>query len=179
MKPSYLFSQITLFLLLSLSVFSCAGQSTPTSNSQTEVNQLDKLISTYTEYGKFNGTVLVAKEGKIMYQKGLGLANMEWKVPNQPNTKFRIGSITKQFTALLIMQLVAEKKLDLHTPISTYLPDYPKKNGNQITLHHLLTHTSGIPNSYSSPTPKINKPNMVIPIITLLNNWLVNFQACP
>lgn len=179
MKPSYLFSPIGLFLFLSFLVCSCAGQSTPNSSNQTEVSQLDKLISTYAEYGKFNGTILVAKEGKVMYQKGLGLANMEWNVPNQPNTKFRIGSITKQFTALLIMQLVAEKRLDLHTPISTYLPDYPEKNGDQITLHHLLTHTSGIPNSYSSPTPKINKPDLVIPDNYAPKQLVSEFSSLP
>jgi len=110
-----------------------------------KAEKIEELISTYVSYGKFNGSVLVAEEGKLIYKQGFGLANMEWDIPNQTNTKFKIASITKQFTAMLIMQLVAEKKLDLHTPISTYLPDYPKKNADRITLHHLLTHTSGTP----------------------------------
>jgi CubicO group peptidase (beta-lactamase class C family) len=76
---------------------------------------------------------------------------MEWNVPNQPDTKHRLGSITKQFTAMLIMQLVEQGKLKLDVPISTYLPEYPKKNGDIITIHHLLTHSSGIPNMTSFP----------------------------
>lgn len=127
------------------------------------MDELEKLIGTYAEYGEFNGAVLVAEEGKVIYQKGYGLANMEWEIPNQTDTKFRIGSITKQFTAMLIVQLAAENKLDLHTPISTYLPDYPKENGDRITLHHLLTHTAGVPNSYDSPIPKVKKPDLIIP----------------
>ena len=121
------------------------------SYGQTKVDKLDKLIGAYAEYGEFNGTVLVAEKGKVIYQKGFGLADMEWNVPNQPDTKFRLGSITKQFTSMLIMQLVEQGKLKLDVPISTYLPDYPKKNGEIITIHHLLTHSSGIPNITSFP----------------------------
>jgi len=114
--------------------------------AQTKVEQLEELLSTYEEYGKFNGSVLVSEQGKVIYKKGFGMANMEWDIPNQPNTKHRLGSITKQFTAMLILQLVSEGKLDLQAPITTYLPDYPKASGDIITSHHLLTHTSGIPN---------------------------------
>lgn len=119
--------------------------------AQTKVERIDKLISTYAEYGKFNGSVLVADNGKIIYKKGFGMANMEWDIPNQPNTKHRLGSITKQFTAMLVLQLVADGKLDLQAPITTYLPDYPKDKGDKITTHHLLTHTSGIPNYTAFP----------------------------
>ena len=111
------------------------------SYGQTKVDKLDKLISAYAEYGKFNGSVLVAEKGKVIYKKGFGLADMEWNIPNQPDTKHRLGSITKQFTSMLIMQLVEQGKLKLDVPISTYLPDYPKKNGDVITIHHLLTHS--------------------------------------
>jgi len=118
---------------------------------QAKVDKLDKLISVYAEYGKFNGSVLVAEKGKVIYKKGVGLADMEWNVPNQPDTKFRLGSITKQFTSMLIMQLVEQGKLKLDVPISAYLPDYPKKNGEIITIHHLLTHSSGIPDVTAFP----------------------------
>ncbi len=114
--------------------------------AQTKEAQIDELIGTYQEYGKFNGTVLISDQGKVIYKKGFGMANMEWDIPNQPNTKHRLGSITKQFTAMLILQLVAEGKLDLDEPITKYLPEYPKATGDIITTHHLLTHTSGIPN---------------------------------
>jgi CubicO group peptidase (beta-lactamase class C family) len=119
--------------------------------AQTKAEQIEKLLSTYVEYSKFNGSVLVSDQGKVIYKKGFGMANMEWNIPNQPNTKHRLGSITKQFTAMLILQLVAEGKLDLQAPITSYLPDYPKASGDIITSHHLLTHTSGIPNYTAFP----------------------------
>ncbi len=121
------------------------------SHGQSKVDKLDKLIRTYADYEKFNGSVLVAEKGNVIYKKGFGLADMEWNIPNQPDTKHRLGSITKQFTAMLIMQLVEQGKLKLDVPISTYLPDYPKKKGDVITLHHLLTHSSGTPNMTSFP----------------------------
>lgn len=113
--------------------------------------QIDQLLKKYAEYGQFNGSALVAEQGKPIYKKGFGMANMEWDIPNAPNTKHRLGSITKQFTAMLILQLAEQGKLKLDVPITTYLPDYPKGNGDQITIHHLLTHTSGIPNYTSFP----------------------------
>ena len=79
------------------------------------------------------------------------LANMEWDIANEPNTKFRLGSITKQFTSMLIMQLVAEGKIQLDEKMTNYLPDYRKDTGNQVNIHHLLTHTSGIPSYTSLP----------------------------
>lgn len=120
--------------------------------AQTKVEQIEALLSTYETFGKFNGSVLVSDQGKVIYKNGFGMANMEWDIPNQPNTKHRLGSITKQFTAMLILQLVAEGKLDLQAPINTYLTGYPKASGAIITTHHLLTHTSGIPNYTSFPT---------------------------
>ena len=120
-------------------------------NGQTKTEQLDELLNQYAEYGQFNGSVLVSENGEIIYKKGFGMANMEWDIPNQPNTKHRLGSITKQFTSMLIIQLVEQGKLKLDVPIITYLPDYPKPNGEKITIHHLLTHTSGIPNYTSFP----------------------------
>jgi Beta-lactamase len=75
------------------------------SYGQAKVDKLDKLISTYAEYGKFNGSVLVAEKGKVIYKKVFGLADMEWNIPSLPDTKHRLGSITKQFTSMLIMQM--------------------------------------------------------------------------
>jgi CubicO group peptidase (beta-lactamase class C family) len=118
---------------------------------QSKTEKLDKLIGAFAAEGQFNGSVLVAVKGKVIYKKGFGLANMEWNIPNQSDTKHRLGSITKQFTCMLIMQLVEQGKLKLDLPITTYLPDYPKKNGDIITIHHLMTHSSGIPNYTSFP----------------------------
>jgi CubicO group peptidase (beta-lactamase class C family) len=118
---------------------------------QTKAEQIDKLMNLYSDYGQFNGSILVADAGKVIYKKGFGMANMEWNIPNQPDTKHRLGSVTKQFTSMLILQLVEQGKLKLDAPITTYLPDYPKASGDKITIHHLLTHTSGIPNYTSFP----------------------------
>lgn len=115
-------------------------------HGQTKAEKIDKLVAMYAEYGQFNGSVLVSEKGNVIYKNGFGFANMEWNIPNQADTKFRLGSITKQFTAMAVMQLVEQGKLKLDVPISTYLPDYPKKNADIITVHHLLCHSSGIPN---------------------------------
>jgi len=118
---------------------------------QNKTESIDKLLNLYSSYGKFNGSVLVSDGGNIIYKKGFGMANMEWDMPNDTDTKFRLASITKQFTGTLIMQLVAEGKIDLQAPITTYLPDYPKETGDKVTVHHLLTHSSGIPSYTSLP----------------------------
>lgn len=89
--------------------------------------------------------MLVADNGRIVYEKGFGLANAEWNIPNAPKVKYRIGSVTKQFTSMLVMQLVQEKKLKLDGTVADYLPYYRKDTGSEVTIHHLLTHTSGIP----------------------------------
>jgi CubicO group peptidase (beta-lactamase class C family) len=122
-----------------------------TVTAQDKAAQIDQLLSKYNEYGQFNGSALVAEHGKIIFKKGYGQANMEWNIPNQPDTKFRLGSISKQFTAFLIVKLAEEGKIKLDKPITTYLPNYPKATGDKITVHNLLTHTSGIPNYTSFP----------------------------
>jgi len=119
--------------------------------AQDKSKQIDELLSKYNQYDQFNGSALVAENGKVIFKKGYGSANMEWNIPNHPDTKFRLGSITKQFTALLIVKLAEEGKIKLDVPITTYLPDYPKENGDKITINNLLTHTSGIPNYTSAP----------------------------
>ena len=93
----------------------------------------------------FSGSILIAREGKVLFSKGYGMANHELDVPNTPQTKFRLGSITKQFTAMAILILQQQGKLDVHDRIKKYLPDAPKA-WDEITIEHLLTHTSGIYN---------------------------------
>jgi len=119
--------------------------------SQSNSEKIDELVSSYYSLGKFNGTVLVAEKGEILLSKGYGYANFEWEIPNTPDTKFRIGSMTKQFTSMLIMQLYEEGKIDLHAPITCYLKYYRKETGDSITIHHLLTHMSGIPSFTDNP----------------------------
>jgi CubicO group peptidase (beta-lactamase class C family) len=119
--------------------------------AQDKAKQIEELLTKYNQYGQFNGSALVAENGKVILKKGFGSANIEWNIPNQPDTKFRLGSISKQFTAFLIVKLAEEGKLKLDVPVTTYLPNYPKATGDKITIHQLLTHTSGIPNYTSAP----------------------------
>lgn len=132
---------LTLFCLFALNV--CIGKP--------KAEQINKLMAFCYESGQFNGSLLVVEHGKVIYEKGFGLANMEWGIPNRSNTKFRIGSITKQFTAMLVLQLVEQGKIKLDEPIQTYLPDYPSPTGEKITIHQLLSHSSGIKDYTSLP----------------------------
>ncbi len=113
-------------------------------SAQQKAEKIDDLLSRYFNYGLFNGTALVSENGNIIFEKGYGLANIEWNIPNKPDVKFRIGSITKQFTAALIMQLVEEGKIKPEGKITDYLKDYRKDTGNKVTIRELLNHTSGI-----------------------------------
>ncbi|MCB1180523.1 MAG: beta-lactamase family protein [Chlamydiia bacterium] len=100
--------------------------------------KLDQIVRSHA----FQGSVLIAKRGNILFHRGYGFANLEHNIPNTPETIFRIGSLTKQFTAVAILQLQEQGLLNVKDPIEQYLPGYPQ--GNTITIHHLLTHTSGI-----------------------------------
>ncbi|MBA3442260.1 MAG: serine hydrolase, partial [Pyrinomonadaceae bacterium] len=119
--------------------------------AQDKTAKIDEVMRLSHSYGQFNGVVLVAEGGKVIYRKGFGLANMEWNIPNEPDTRFRLGSITKQFTAMLILQLAEQGKIKLDGKLSDYLPDYRKDTGGRITIHQLLNHTSGIPSYTSLP----------------------------
>jgi len=119
--------------------------------AQEKAAKIDEVMTAAHKYRLFNGSVLVAENGKVIYKKGLGLANMEWSIPNAPETKFRLGSITKQFTAALIVQLVEQGKIKLDGKVSDYLPAYRKDIGEKVTVHQLLNHTSGIPSYTGLP----------------------------
>ncbi len=109
-------------------------------------NTIDAFIQDFHNIREFNGTVLVAQHNKILFEKSYGYANLEWQVKHTPDTKFRIASMTKPFTAILILQLVQQGKIALDAPISRYLKYYRQDTGNKVTIHHLLSHTSGVPN---------------------------------
>jgi CubicO group peptidase (beta-lactamase class C family) len=122
-----------------------------TAFAQDHAAKIQELLALAHQYRQFNGAALVAENGKIVYKGAFGPANMEWNIPNTPDTKFRLGSITKQFTATVVMQLVEQGKIKLDARLSDYLPDYRKDTGSKVTIHHLLTHTSGIPSYTSQP----------------------------
>ncbi|MEL6401894.1 MAG: serine hydrolase [Cyanobacteria bacterium J06626_4] len=111
--------------------------------------EFDAYLQAHYETGRFMGAVVIAQPDEILFVNSYGMANLEHQVPNARLTKFRIGSITKQFTAAAILHLQDRGLLDVQAPVATYLPDYP--NGERITIHHLLTHTAGIPNLTSFP----------------------------
>jgi CubicO group peptidase (beta-lactamase class C family) len=104
---------------------------------------IDKLLSEQFKTDETGATALVARNGQIVYKKAFGMANLELNIPMQPDNVFRIGSITKQFTAVAILQLMEQGKLSLQDDITKFIPDYPT-HGHKITIEHLLTHTSGI-----------------------------------
>jgi CubicO group peptidase (beta-lactamase class C family) len=108
---------------------------------------LDTYMQTQQEVNSIMGSVLVVKGEEVLLSKSYGKANLEHDIDNTPDTKFRIGSISKQFTAAAILKLQEQGLLNVHAPLSTYLPEYPR--GNDITLHHLLTHSAGIPSFVS------------------------------
>ncbi len=127
--------------------------------------KLDAVAKAYADKKGFMGSVLVAKGGAVLLEKSYGMADIEWDVPNTPDAKFRLGSITKQFTATAILQLQERGKLSVDDPIAKYVENAPAA-WKGITIHHLLTHTSGIP-SYTD-FPEFQKPNfMRVPLSPL------------
>lgn len=114
--------------------------------SQDKVQKIDEYIQKYNELGQFNGDVLVAEDGKVLLSKGYGMSDFENKIPNKADTKFRLASVSKQFTATLIMQLIEKGKIKLDGKLSDYLPYYRKDIGDKVTIHQILSHTSGLAN---------------------------------
>jgi CubicO group peptidase (beta-lactamase class C family) len=110
----------------------------------------EQIIQSYVDGKKFMGSVLVARDTQILLDKGYGSADLEWNIPDSPTTKFRIGSMTKQFTAAGILLLEEREKLKTDDPIKQYMPDAPAA-WDKITFFHLLTHTSGVPSFTSFP----------------------------
>jgi len=114
------------------------------------IKKVDEYMKAAMRADSFSGSVLVARNGKPIISKGFGLANIELAVPNTPKTVFRLGSITKQFTSMAIMILQERGKLSVSDPVCKYFADCPAA-WQPITVRHLLTHTSGIPNFTSFP----------------------------
>ena len=106
--------------------------------------EFDRLISSEFKPREPGGVVLVARKGEVIYRKAFGMANVELGVPMKEEMVFNIASITKQFTAVAVLQLAEQGKLSLQDEVTKYLPDYPV-NGQKITVENLLTHTAGIP----------------------------------
>ncbi len=139
----------------------------------TITDRMDQVVQEYVAKHEFMGTVLVARGSQTLFSKGYGFANLEWDIPNSPSTKFRLGSVTKQFTAASILLLEERGKLNVNDPVKKYLPDAPAA-WDKITIFHLLTHTSGIPNFTSFPDyPKLE------PFATTAEQLVARFRDNP
>ncbi len=149
------------------------------SQSNTEVNiemKVDTYLDPYLKAGFFSGAILIAKQGRILVNRGYGLASHEFQVPNSPKTKFQIASISKSFTSAAILILRDKKLLSTSDPLAKFIPDYP--NGDRILIHHLLTHTSGIPNVNEFPEydEKSKFPQTLANIIAWFKNKPLEFE---
>lgn len=133
-----------LLAFLTFAVQACAQAPAETDPAPVAARLAEYLEAHHT-HRRWSGTALIAEDGKIVYRGAFGLANADWKLPNALDTKFRVGAITKQITAMLVLLLVQEGKLELDVPIGRYLPRLPAETGDRVTIHQLLTHTSGIP----------------------------------
>jgi len=119
--------------------------------SATEIRtKVDEYMNAAMTVNGFGGSILLARNGEPLVSKGYGLANIELAVPNTPQTVFRLGSVTKQFTAMAVMILQERGKLRVSDPVCKYLTDCPTA-WQPLTIRHLLTHTSGIPNYTNFP----------------------------
>jgi len=147
------------------------------STAQDLSRTLDELLRAYERQGKFNGSALVAYKGRILLEKGYGWKNVADSSKNDEKTIYQIGSVTKQFTATLILQQQEAKKLSVEDKLSKYFPAYPK--GDSITIHNLLTHTSGIYNYTNDGkfmTEAATKPQTRQYMLSLFENKPLGFK---
>ncbi|MEO1435301.1 MAG: serine hydrolase domain-containing protein [Bacteroidota bacterium] len=113
--------------------------------AQLDTTAIDQFLQTHIDQRHFEGTVLVADQGKVAYQRTHGLADRKLQLPIQDDSQFAIASITKMLTAVVVLQLVDEDKLELNQSLQELLPEIDFPNGENITIHHLLLHISGLP----------------------------------
>jgi CubicO group peptidase (beta-lactamase class C family) len=138
----------------------------PTLDPEDPASKIDKTLKFLTEKESFTGAVLVTRNGEILFSKGYGLADRDKNLPNTPQTKYRLGSITKQITAMAILMLQAQNKLNVQDPICRYIPECPAM-WQDITIHHLLTQTSGIPDFTDFPDYEKTKATPSSPLQTI------------
>jgi CubicO group peptidase (beta-lactamase class C family) len=145
--------------------------------AQNKIDKIDQLVSAYYETGRFIGTVLVSQNGEIIFEKAFGYADLEWEMSNSIDTKYKIGSVSKQFTSFLILKLAEEGYVDLNTPIINYIPDYKGEGADKITLHQLMTHTSGIDDFDSKTESRIEKlPHTTEELVKLSESINLSFE---
>jgi len=173
------------FMVVVAVLTACTSLPTPTATlpAATQIprdvrSQIDTYLSNLTDERKFSGSVLVAQESRILVSKGYGMADTENTVPDTPQTRFLIGSMGKQFTAMAILLLQAQGKLNVQDHICQYVPDCPT-GWQEITIHHLLTHTSGIPDfppDITVYTSNTDVPLSPIEILALYKDMPLRFK---
>ncbi|MEE1944212.1 serine hydrolase domain-containing protein [Pedobacter sp. KR3-3] len=145
-----------ILLLLFLSILSLA------SYAQHATQKIDELLQKHQQKGRFDGTVLLAKNGNIIYQRQFGLANRQFNVPISSSTRFPVASITKLYAAILVLKLQEQGKLHIDSPIFNYTPHLLPKNNKKITIRQLLVHTAGLPNErIADYTTQLNAKNFI------------------
>ena len=137
-------------LLLCLIAILSMGKSTIVTAQQDDIQKkVDEYIDAHMQMKQFSGSILIAKNDQIIINKGYGYASYGFEIKNSPETKFRIASLTKGFTAVAILQLAEKGLLSVNDKLQKYIADYSR--GDEITIKHLLTNTSGIPNHTEFP----------------------------
>ena len=139
--------------------------------------RMDEVVRASVEAEEFSGSVLVARDGEILLDRGYGLANREWSIPNDGDTKFRLASVSKQFTAVAIMILNERGLVDLDAPVKTYLADAPA-TWDGVTIRHLLTHTSGVPSftDFDDYETSKTRPATIDSLIARFRDHPLDFQ---
>jgi CubicO group peptidase (beta-lactamase class C family) len=139
-------------------------------------NRLEAYLKPFVETGNFSGAVLVARKGRVLFRHSYGMANYELQVPNSPETRFHIASVSKPLTAAAILQLEEQGRLSLADHVSRFVPTFP--NGDRITLDNLLTHTSGIPdiNDLSDYDTFARSPHTLQELVDKFANVALEFQ---
>lgn len=151
------------FLLLGNLMLAQQKEDTPLASG------FDALLAKQYKADEPGATALIARNGKVIYTKAIGMANLELNVPMQIDHVFRIGSITKQFTAVAILQLMEQGKLNLQDDITKFIPDYPTQ-GNTITIEHLLTHSSGI-QPYTSMKDFVGRMTLDVTPVEMIDHF--------
>src|SRR5713226_3883186 len=118
--------------------------------AQDTAPRMEQVVQSYVSNKQFMGAVLIARDKTVLLNKGYGFANLEWDIPDSPTTKFRLGSVTKQFTAACILLLEERGKWKVDDPVKKYIADAPPA-WDKVTIFNLLTHTSGIPSFTDFP----------------------------
>ena len=145
-------------------------------SDESKAKKIDSLFTVYSEKNMFSGSLLIAKKGKVLLSKGYGKANYSFDIPNTAQTKFKLASVSKQFTATAIIKLAEQGKLSTEDKLTKYINDYP--NGDKITIHHLLSHTSGVVNFTSLPVYDsiMTKPHTMEQLIGYFKNKPLDFE---